>query len=65
MKNIQNKRFRIEESKLDDLALTREYFISTPDGRMSVRMPEFIGQAEQGRRIGVIVRALNCAENVR
>ena len=51
--------FWLEENRLDNLALTREYFVRTPDGRMSVRMPEFVGQREQLRRMRLVLRALN------
>jgi hypothetical protein len=43
------------------LALTTEYFIETPKGRMSVRMPNFIRQEEHDARLRVIVLALNNA----
>ena len=54
--------YQLAENRRDDLAVTREYFIETPCGRMSVRMPEFLSMQEQLRRMKVIVDSLNHAE---
>ena len=43
---------------------TTEYFIDTPDGRMSIRMPQPPISAEAKRRLKAIVDALNVAERV-
>ena len=56
--------FKLAEDRLDDMAVTTEFFIdSTPGvldvGRLSVRMPNFIRRAEQERLAKVIVAALN------
>jgi hypothetical protein len=54
--------YTLAENRLDDMALTREYFIDTPNGRMSVRLPEFLTMAEHSRRLRIIVDSLNHAE---
>ena len=54
--------YSLGENRLDSLAVTREYFIDTPHGRMSVRLPEFLSMAEHSRRLRIIVDSLNHAE---
>lgn len=49
--------FVLAES-VDD-GFTTEHFIETPVGRMSVRIPNFLGLPQTERRLHVIVNALN------
>ena len=51
--------YRLAEQVIDTERWTTEIFMDTPDGRMSVRMPNFLSNAEQQRRMKVIVEALN------
>ena len=44
---------------------TTEFYMDTPDGRMSVRMPNFLSNAEQQRRMKVIEDALNGSESTK
>jgi hypothetical protein len=48
-----------EHRDYDGFGTTTEYFINTPDGRMSVRMPNFISQSEHDKRLQAILKALN------
>ena len=51
------------EQIFDTERWTTEIFMDTPDGRMSVRMPNFLSIAEQKRRMKVIEDALNGADS--
>lgn len=51
------------EQIFDTERWTTEIFMDTPDGRMSVRMPNFLSLTEQNRRMKVIVDALNGTES--
>ena len=51
--------YKLAEDRQDELALTTEFFIDAPDGRMSVRLPNFIARKEQERLAAVVVSALN------
>src|SRR5208283_394279 len=53
------KGYKQAEQVIDTERWTTEFFIDTPDGRMSVRMPNFLSNAEQQRRVKVVVEALN------
>jgi len=59
------KSYLLAEQIIDGERWTSEFFIDTPDGRMSVRMPNFLSNAEQQRRMKVIVEALNGSESSR
>jgi hypothetical protein len=52
-------KFKAAEVVTDSMTICTEFFIDTPDGRMSVRMPNFVSYAEQQHRIKVMVGALN------
>jgi hypothetical protein len=54
--------YTLAEDRLDELALTTEYFIDTPIGRLSVRMPNFITRKEQEKIVAKIVKSLNKEE---
>ena len=51
--------YKQAEQVIDTERWTTEFFIDTPNGRMSVRMPNFLSNAEQQRRVKVVVEALN------
>lgn len=53
--------YKLDEARQDDLAISTEYFISTPKGRMSIRIPNFVNREEHDDRVGAIVLALNNA----
>jgi len=53
----KKKPYTVAEETTD--GVIREFFIDTPDGRMSIKVPNFLSYAEQKRRIGVMVGALN------
>jgi len=55
--DAKKKPYTVAEETTD--GVLREFFIDTPDGRMSVKVPNFLSYAEQKRRIGVMVGALN------
>jgi hypothetical protein len=55
----KKKPYTVAEEVVDDLAICTTFFIDTPDGRMAIRIPNFVSYAEQKRRIGVMVGALN------
>jgi hypothetical protein len=53
------KNYARAEQVMDTERCTTEFYMETPDGRMSVRMPNFLSNAEQQRRMKVIEEALN------
>jgi hypothetical protein len=53
------------EQVMDTERWTTEFYMDTPDGRMSVRMPNFLSNAEQQRRMKVIEDALNGSESTK
>jgi hypothetical protein len=56
----ENMKYKLAEHRdYDGFGTTTEYFINTPDGRMSVRMPNFISQSEHDKRLQAILKALN------
>lgn len=59
------KGYKQAEQIFDTERWTTEIFMDTPDGRMSVRMPNFLSIAEQKRRMKVIVDALNGADSTK
>lgn len=54
-----HKPYKLGESLDHAVGLSTEFFIDTPNGCMSVRMPHFVSTEEQQRRLKVIVAALN------
>jgi len=57
------KGYKQAEQVLDAERWVTEFYVDTPNGRMSVRMPNFLSNAEQKRRMKVIVEALNGSES--
>jgi hypothetical protein len=53
----KSKPYVLAEETTD--GVIREFFVDTPDGRMSIKVPNFLSYAEQKRRIGVMLGALN------
>jgi hypothetical protein len=53
------------EQVMDTERWTTEFYMDTPDGRMSVRMPNFLSNVEQQRRMKVIEGALNGSESTK